>query len=297
MQIIKTNQSDAAGVTPQTPPPAPITGAAITHPIVAAPIGVTQQPGVAQQPQTAGQIPVAQTITPIGAPIVAPQAAASAAAIPGSSVAVAPIPVATTDTIGMPGIEASLGQGSGFDTIPTRIQDLAPLVVEEEDPAVRTQVLETLGDLGQQLASVHRMAAEAFMSQGCYDQAEPHLNAAATFAADDPEYHNQLGFVQFLNDNMAGAIISFERVVALDPQQVDALFNLGMVLFAQEDFTRAEDCFRRVLERAPGEAEAWNNRGACCFHANRIEDAKACFARALELDPSNEDARMNLSSL
>ncbi len=187
------------------------------------------------------------------------------------------------------------GSASGFGTIPTRIQDLAPLVVEG-DSTVKIQVVDTLIDLAGQLANVHRVAAEAYISQGCYEEAVPHLLSAVTFAADNIEYHNQHGFVQFLTGDDAGAIASFERVLQDEPRQVDALFNLGMVLFGQQDLARAEACFRQVVEVTPGDAEAWNNRGACIYQAGNRADASICFRRALEIDPQNEDATANLAA-
>ena len=44
--------------------------------------------------------------------------------------------------------------------------------------AIRQSLLE----LGLKLAEIHRTAAEAYLSQSCYDQALPHLEAAATFS-------------------------------------------------------------------------------------------------------------------
>lgn len=187
--------------------------------------------------------------------------------------------------------------GEGFAKIPTRIKDLAPLVVDNNPSELRTQIIDGLQELNSHVAVVHRNAAEAYISQNLYEQALPHLEAAATFAPEVMEFRNQLGFVQFINGQDDAAIQSFQVVLAQNPQQPDALFNLGMVLFGQSEFVQAEECFRRSLEIDANDAETWNNRGACLFQTGRAADAEVCFRRALEIDPDNEDAKVNLASI
>ncbi len=185
----------------------------------------------------------------------------------------------------------------GFAKIPTRIKDLAPLVVEDTSSELRTQIVDGLQELNTHIAVVHRNAAEAYISQNLYESALPHLEAAATFSPEVMEFRNQLGFVQFINGQDDAAIQSFQVVLAQNPQQPDALFNLGMVLFGKSEFVQAEECFRRSLEIDPNDAETWNNRGACLFQSGRGADAEVCFRRALEIDPNNEDAKINLASV
>ena len=171
------------------------------------------------------------------------------------------------------------------------------MVLEETASEIRTQIVDSLQELDIHVAVVHRNAAEAYLSQNLYTEALPHLQAAATFAPDDMEYRNQLGFVQFIAGEDAAAIESFQIVLSRDPVQGDALFNLGMVLFSLANYVEAEDCFRRSLEVSPNDAETWNNRGACLFQAGRAADAEVCFRRTLEIDPNNEDAKINLASI
>ncbi|MHC5064989.1 MAG: tetratricopeptide repeat protein [Planctomycetota bacterium] len=211
--------------------------------------------------------------------------------IPNNPNVVTPNPGQTQNPGGNP------AGGDGFAKIPTRIKDLAPLVVEDTSSEVRAQIIDGLQELNSHVAVVHRNAAEAYISQNHYENALPHLEAAATFAPDVMEFRNQLGFVQFINGQDDAAIQSFQVVLAQNPQQPDALFNLGMVLFGRSEFVQAEECFRRSLEIDPNDAETWNNRGACLFQSGRASDAEVCFRRALEIDPNNEDAKINLATI
>lgn len=195
-------------------------------------------------------------------------------------------------------------QRSGFQPIPTRIRDtrdtqaqVPPLVVTPIAEQQKAAVRQSLGELGSKLAEIHRTAAEAYLSQGLYEQSLPHLEAAATFGPGEMEFQLQLGYVRYLTGDDIGAINSFNAVLANDSGSAEAWFNLGMVLFGQEQHTEAEDCFRRVCELQGNDSQVWNNRGVCLWKMQRMADAKTCFQKALQIDPKDEDARFNLASI
>lgn len=202
----------------------------------------------------------------------------------------------------VPTIPSASSPRAGFPTIPTRIRDtrdaqVPPLVVEPVSEQNKAAMRQSLGELGSKLAEIHRTAAEAWLSQSCYTEALPHLEAAATFSAGDADYQQQLGYVRYLVGDDVGAINAFNNVLASDSKNSEAWFNLGMVLFGQEQFTEAEDCFRHTCELQPDDSQTWNNRGVCLWKMNRANDARACFQRALQIDPSDADAQHNMSSL
>ncbi|MEO6597420.1 MAG: tetratricopeptide repeat protein [Planctomycetota bacterium] len=197
---------------------------------------------------------------------------------------------------------SAIPQRQGFQTIPTRIRDVrdaqvSPLVVEPMAEENRAAVRQSLGELGTKLAEIHRTAAEAYLSQGLYENSLPHLEAAATFAPTENDYQQQLGFVRYLTGDDTGAINSFNAVLAVDGGNAEAWFNLGMVLFGQEQFAEAENCFRRASEIQGNDSQTWNNRGVCLWKMQRTADAKSCFQKALQFDPNDADAAFNLQSI
>lgn len=201
-----------------------------------------------------------------------------------------------------PSTPSAVSPRSGFQTIPTRIRDVRdsnvpPLVVTPVAEQQKAVIRQSLGELGSKLAEIHRTAAEAYMSQALYEQALPHIEAAATFAPAEIEYQMQLGFVRYVTGDDAGAINAFNAVLATDGNSAEGWFNLGMVLFGQAQFAEAEDCFRRSCEIQPRDSQTWNNRGVCLWKAQRIADAKTCFQKALQIDPNDQDAVFNLASI
>ncbi|MCA8976732.1 MAG: tetratricopeptide repeat protein [Planctomycetes bacterium] len=193
-------------------------------------------------------------------------------------------------------------QQAGFQSIPTRIRDLRdpavpPLVVEPIDDHNKQIICQSLGELGIKLAEIHRTAGEAYLSQGAYEEALPHVEAAATFSPGEVEYQMQLGFVRYVCSDDIGAINAFNAVLTNDPRNAEGWFNLGMVLFGQEQFAEAEDCFGRSLAIEATDAQTWNNRGVCLWKLDKLAEAKTCFAKAIEIDPSDADAAFNLASI
>lgn len=202
-----------------------------------------------------------------------------------------------------PAVNPGTTSRTGFQPIPTRIRDVRegqgvpPLVVEPANQQNKAVVEQSLAELGSKMAEIHRTAAEAFMSQGSYEKAIPHLEAATLLTPTDSEYQHQLGFVRYITGDDVGAINSFNSVLAGDPNNGEAWFNLGMVLFGQSQFGEAESCFGRALQQNPNDAQTWNNRGVCLFQLDRKADARACFTRALQIDPNDADAKFNLGNL
>lgn len=201
-----------------------------------------------------------------------------------------------------PTTPSAIPQRSGFQPIPTRIRDVRdaqvpPLVVTPMADQQKVLVRQSLTELGQKLAEIHRTAAEAYLSQSLYEQALPHLEAAATFAPGESDYQLQLGFVRYLNGDDVGAINSFNTVLATDQGNAEAWFNLGMVLFGQSQLVEAEDCFRHASELVPNDSQIWNNRGVCLWQLQRAAEARQCFQRALQIDPNDQDAQHNLARI
>ncbi len=201
-----------------------------------------------------------------------------------------------------PTTSSTIPQRSAFQSIPTRIRDVRdaqvpPLVVEPMAEQDKAAIRQNLGELATKLAEIHRTAAEAYLSQSLYEQALPHLEAAATFSPGEIEYQMQLGFVRYVTGDDNGAINSFNAVLAVESNSAEPWFNLGMVLFGQTRFAEAEDCFRRASEIEPNDSQTWNNRGVCLWKTQRIADARICFQKALQLDPTDQDAAYNLTNV
>ena len=93
------------------------------------------------------------------------------------------------------------------------------------------------------------------------------------------------------------AAAHYERAVAIDPRNAEALDHLAMARFGGKRYEEALDLYRTLLEIRADSAVTLANMGAALAALNRPEEALESFERALSLDPGLETARSNLERL
>ena len=93
----------------------------------------------------------------------------------------------------------------------------------------------------------------------------------------------------------AAARAAYEQVLAISPNDVDALNNLGVLHTSLREFDRAEAMLRRAIALAPSNAGAWSNLAAVLRERGKSGDAIAAFQRALSLDAHHAGARVGLA--
>lgn len=89
------------------------------------------------------------------------------------------------------------------------------------------------------------------------------------------------------------ALASYDRALALRPDQADVLSNRGNFLLALNRIDEALASYDRALAVRPNYAEAFSNRGSALERAGRFEEALENYDRALSLRPDFPDALYN----
>jgi len=95
-------------------------------------------------------------------------------------------------------VRAAGTEAGEFVPIPKRIQEVPELIIEPGTEELHEQIAESLMDLGVRLLAIHMTAAEAFLSQGLYADAVPHVEAAVAMDPQNLDNLNQLGYVRYL---------------------------------------------------------------------------------------------------
>ena len=80
---------------------------------------------------------------------------------------------------------------------------------------------------------------------------------------------------------------SYQQVLELDPNHVEALNNLGVALHAQGKIDEAMACLRRAVTLKPDYADAHSNLGNALKEQGKLDEAVACYRQALELNPAS----------
>ena len=98
--------------------------------------------------------------------------------------------------------------------------------IQEGNIAAAITMLDLALTIDPVLAKTHYFMGTALKALGRYDEALEHLQRAATLYPRDRVVLGQIGRVQFLQRRFDDAIATFHRVLAVDPEDLQAHYNL-----------------------------------------------------------------------
>ncbi|MDO8679305.1 MAG: tetratricopeptide repeat protein [Acidobacteriota bacterium] len=104
--------------------------------------------------------------------------------------------------------------------------NVARVHIQEGNMAAAMPMLERALKIDPALAKTHYFMGTALKTLGRYEEALTHLQTAAAQYPRDRVVLGQIGRVQFLQRQFKDAIASFERVLAVDPEDLLAHYNL-----------------------------------------------------------------------
>ena len=112
--------------------------------------------------------------------------------------------------------------------------------------------------------------------------------------SDQPDSLNALGVALADSNRLADATGVFQRVLSIDPENVEAYGNLGIVRLRGGDAAAAGEAFRKALSIDAGFARGWNGLGVALARLGDERGAMDCWGKAVALDPKLFDALFNL---
>jgi tetratricopeptide (TPR) repeat protein len=112
--------------------------------------------------------------------------------------------------------------------------------VQEGNMEAAETILKKALALDASLAKTHFFLGLAVKAQGRYDEALAHFRAAADKYPRDRVVLNQIGRVLFLKRQYPDAIAALKRVLAIDPEDLQAHYNLMLAYRGAGDAARAE---------------------------------------------------------
>jgi tetratricopeptide (TPR) repeat protein len=89
-------------------------------------------------------------------------------------------------------------------------------------------------------------------------------------------------------------MLYMEKVVALDPDDVDAVYALGLAYEKNRELDLAHKCYRKVIRRAEDHAKAHFRCGLLLMRRKEFEAAIRAFYRALEHEPRSAELHFRL---
>jgi len=135
------------------------------------------------------------------------------------------------------------------------------------------------------------------LQAGHHAEAERRLKEICAGPAADAESWFFLGALSGMSGDAEGAESGFRKALALNPDFIQAQFNLGIALRDQGQLEEARAELEAVVARQPQYADALNALGYVYLSLDRHVDAERCFRAALVLKPGLPDALTNLGNV
>jgi tetratricopeptide (TPR) repeat protein len=127
--------------------------------------------------------------------------------------------------------------------------------VQEGQMLAAEPVLRKALEIDPKLAKTHFFLAMALKPQGQYDEAISHLRTALEQYPRDRVVRNQLGRVLFLKREFKDAVAEFQKVLAIDPEDLQAHYNL-MLCYQGLGDTEATERERTLYQRFKADESA-----------------------------------------
>lgn len=93
--------------------------------------------------------------------------------------------------------------------------------------------------------------AQIERDKGQLDDAAGHLREAVKNEPSNQDAHLELGRLLYERNDVAGSIAETEKVLSLNPKQVDALYNLGAIYANLGNSQRARSYWSKAVEIDP----------------------------------------------
>jgi len=164
-------------------------------------------------------------------------------------------------------------------------------------------LLEKLSTEESAWAPVHAALARAYLAKRALtrepawmDRAREACLEAERIDGSLPEVQLTLGRLATASGDAEGAVAAFQKALARQPADVEALLGLADALLAAGKAGESEAAARRAVAASPSYWAAPNKLGVVLVSSGRVEEAVAAFRRAVELAPENARGLVNLGS-
>ena len=114
---------------------------------------------------------------------------------------------------------------------------------------------------------------------------------SATLNPADASAHYNLGLIHQSRGELDQARARFERALEIDPEEIDANYQLGRIARQQKRYADAVQNFEQVVARnqAHSQHEVWREVAATYIAAGQFEDARTALDQFLEHRPSDPE--------
>ncbi len=145
-------------------------------------------------------------------------------------------------------------------------------------------------------AIAHNNLGSALLQDGQIDEAIVQFQKVQNIDPEDAAACYNLGNAFLQEGRMDEAITQFRQALKLNPNNAIASYDLGNALLQEGQVDEAMVQFQEAQKRGVADAEAFFNLGNALLQAGRVDEAIAQYHEALKIDPGNASVHCNLGS-
>jgi len=135
------------------------------------------------------------------------------------------------------------------------------------------------------------------LKAGELDEALRRFQQARELDDLEPDAHDGLATIAYLQGDLELAAEHFERVTRLDPRRAPAWTNLGAIYNRLANHARAAEVLRRAVQVDRTSGAAFYNLGSAYRHLKQWSNAVPAYREAIRLEPTQPDAYINLGQV
>ncbi len=138
---------------------------------------------------------------------------------------------------------------------------------------------------------------KSILSQNCAEATKDNQSTSKLQVTNlDPQaainYNNQ-GVAKFNSGDNYGAILEYDRAIAINPKYAESYVNRGIAKFKVGNIQGAIKDYNLAIAINPQDSEAYYNRGIAQFESGEERSAIKDFDRALALNPQDAEVYGN----
>jgi tetratricopeptide (TPR) repeat protein len=145
-------------------------------------------------------------------------------------------------------------------------------------------------------ADIHVKLVDAYLQQKDGSNALKQAVIAADLAPSDVKIQLAAGAMLLLGGVYEDAKGRAEKVLAMDPKNVDALILAGNAMAGLKDLDGAVSQYQEALALDPAGAQAYSNIGAIQYSRGQVKEAESTFRKAIDAAPKSVSAHLGLAS-
>ena len=198
------------------------------------------------------------------------------------------------------GLKALSGQSNGKQTsVQGAPQDQLNFLVQLYSQGQFQQVLDTTVNLLKKFpksVTLFNILGAAHAGLGQHTDAITSYKKAITIEPNYLDAYYNLGFALREQGNLEKAVENFNKVISLNPNYVDAYNNMAVTLEKQGKLEEALNAYKKAIAIKPDYADAHYNMATTLEKQGKLEDAVISYNKAISIKPDYADAYFNMAS-